>query len=52
MICAHDLCTCEVPMDGEFCSPSCRTGVDSGACFCGHAECTASKLTNPVVEAR
>jgi hypothetical protein len=45
MQCAHDICTCLI-MDGdEYCSPSCRTGVEgTSQCFCGHPDCTASRL--------
>ncbi len=44
MQCAHEICTCSVPAAGEYCAPSCRTGIGDGGseCFCGHAECAAT----------
>jgi hypothetical protein len=44
MQCAHEICTCAVPADGEYCSTACQTGDMSGTCFCGHAECAASEI--------
>lgn len=44
MQCNHEACTCTVPVDGEYCSPSCRTGDTGGGCFCGHADCAAAEM--------
>lgn len=45
MQCSHEPCTCQVEMAGDYCGPSCRTGVaavGSDRCHCGHAHCDAS----------
>jgi hypothetical protein len=45
MQCAHEICTCTVPTAGEYCSPSCRTGIEQGdQCFCGHPDCAANQV--------
>jgi hypothetical protein len=42
--CAHAVCTCQVPEDGEFgkyCSEHCRDMAEMAElrCECGHPEC-------------
>ena len=41
--CAHQPCTCQIPLDHSFCSDHCSTqaalGQQDGECECEHAGC-------------
>lgn len=44
-VCAHDDCECTITTDLDYCAPTCRMSIGGNAgeaCFCGHAECSAS----------
>lgn len=46
MECSHQPCTCQVGELGQFCSESCRLGLEGGPfCGCGHPDCEASPMT-------
>ncbi len=49
--CAHEACTCEVPVEQKFCSTSCAQAAaasqtHSHACNCGHDGCAGGKEGN------
>ncbi len=41
--CAHDMCSCAVSDDEDYCSPQCEADEDQSItaikCDCGHAGC-------------
>jgi hypothetical protein len=43
--CSHELCTCTVTENANYCSPICEAAAESEtlgiACECGHAGCVA-----------